>query len=83
MAPYGFYNRCQYRDIAGTMPQFHIPPEPEYVDDAIDDSTLKKEINNLIWMCAPKNIPLGKADDMACKVFEMFKEAQEKYPEQK
>lgn len=33
-------------------------------------SVLKREINTLIWMFAPQEMSLGKADEIACRFFE-------------
>jgi len=43
-----------------------------------DEENLKVEINTFVWMHAPKEMTLGAADDMACKIFQMFMEAREK-----
>lgn len=39
----------------------------------VSEETLKLEINNLIWMCAPETMTLGEAEEIALKIFEMLK----------
>ncbi len=39
---------------------------------------IKLEINNLIWMHGPASMTLIEAEEMACKIYELFLEAQEK-----
>lgn len=64
-----------------SRPRMELPEvlerlEPKTVDD---DNALKVEINTFIWMHAPSDMPLGKADELACKVFELFIEARKQY----
>lgn len=55
-----------------------FPPTVQHItnwtfEEAVEDeSQLKVEINTFIWMHAPKEMTLGDADDMACKIFEMM-----------
>jgi len=35
---------------------------------------IKKSINNIIWMYAPKETTLEKAEDAACKMLRIFEE---------
>lgn len=37
-----------------------------------DENDLKVEINTFVWGHAPDAMPLGKADELACKIFELF-----------
>ena len=41
-------------------------------DQVSDENDLKCEINTFIWSHAPSTMPLGKADELACKIFELF-----------
>lgn len=60
-------------------PRFAAPEHEPMDETQVDDETLKKEINNLIWMFGPATMPLRDAESMACKVFELFIEAKDKY----
>lgn len=40
-----------------------------------DVEQLKIAINTFVWSHAPGAMPLEKADDMACKILELFLEA--------
>jgi hypothetical protein len=49
-------------------------PEQKQVND---EDSLKIEINTFVWTHAPDEMTLGKADEMACKIFELFLQARE------
>ena len=42
-----------------------------------DENQLKVEINMFVWSHAPDEMPLGKADELACKILELFIAARE------
>jgi hypothetical protein len=46
-----------------------------------DEGDLKVLINTFVWQHAPAAMPLGKAEELACKVFEEFIKARADYPE--
>lgn len=46
--------------------------KPLDIDSASEVSKLKVEINTLIWMYAPEDLTLKKADEMACLIFDMI-----------
>lgn len=45
-----------------------------------DENALKVEINSFVWMHAPGHMTLEKADEMACKIFELFLAARSEQP---
>lgn len=49
-------------------------PEQKQMDD---ENELKVQINTFVWTHAPNEMTLGKADEMACKILELFIEARE------
>jgi hypothetical protein len=47
-------------------------------EKAVDDeNNLKIEINTFVWGHAPGDMRLDKADELACKIFELFLEARQ------
>ena len=36
------------------------------------DENLKVEINNFVWMYAPKSMTLDEADDLSLKIYDLF-----------
>lgn len=60
-------------------PRFELPTDEPMDETQVEDETLKKEINNLIWMLGPAKMPLRDAESMACKMFELFIEAKDKF----
>jgi hypothetical protein len=51
-------------------------------DQMNDENQLKVEINTFVWSHAPDAMPLGKADEMACKIFELFIAARQEFANQ-
>lgn len=49
-------------------------PEQKQMDD---ENQLKVEINTFVWTHAPDGLTLGKADELACKILDLFIEARE------
>lgn len=47
-------------------------------EKAVDDeNNLKVQINAFVWMHAPGDMRLDKADELACKIFELFLESRQ------
>lgn len=44
-----------------------------------DEDQLKVEINTFVWMHAPAEMPLGKADELACRIFLLILDARKTY----
>lgn len=51
-------------------------PEAEFV---CDEEQLKVLVNTFVWSNAPASMPLGKADEMAVKIFELMLEARKQF----
>ena len=50
------------------------------MNEKLSDEAIKRECNNFVWMFWPSRMPLGEADDVALKLFEMYLDAHSKYP---
>jgi hypothetical protein len=64
----------RYREITTGQLSFDQPDE-----NVVDINDLKVEINTFVWAHAPADMPLGKADDLACEIFGLFIAARDEY----